>query len=103
MYIGAGKYATAYELQIGRAWFRVVHLMGGRWTWWAVWRRFQFTWCGDDQHPAHDNDDYKISAGQWKLLLLAAALVVLGPLLFAEVRLAGPAMALEFCQVEARP
>jgi hypothetical protein len=37
------KGATAYEWQAGRFWVRIVHLRnGGRFVWWAPWRRVSF-------------------------------------------------------------
>lgn len=36
--------ATAYEWQIGKLYGRIVHLTGGRWNSWKVWKRISFGW-----------------------------------------------------------
>ena len=41
------KGATAYELQIGRLYVKVVHLMGGGWKWHST-NRISFGWETDD-------------------------------------------------------
>ena len=38
------KGATAYEYQVGRLVLRVVHLRGGYWNSWKLWRRVSLTW-----------------------------------------------------------
>lgn len=39
----AFKGITAYEVQVGRAWAKVVHLRGHHWRF-RPWRRFSFGW-----------------------------------------------------------
>lgn len=36
------KGATAYEIQIGRRYVRIVHMRGPLWPWYAPWRRVSF-------------------------------------------------------------
>lgn len=47
-WITFGKYATAYEFQVGRLWCGWVHLKGGSYyTWWAFWRRPFIRWVDE--------------------------------------------------------
>ena len=38
------KGAAAYEWQIGRLYGRIVHLTGGEWNSWKIWKRFSVRW-----------------------------------------------------------
>jgi hypothetical protein len=47
------KGATAYEMQIGNVYFKIIHLRGGRWTWRWLLKRFS---CGIDRTKTFEED-----------------------------------------------
>jgi hypothetical protein len=48
-----GRGATAYEIQIERVVIQLVHLRGGHWDSWKVWRRISVEWIDAKRWAEH--------------------------------------------------